>query len=69
MSDIPPSSSESQKEYDNNAIFHWSDLLPAGFVQFLEQADLLGDTPDDVLEKLDEIDISPRLAEQCNVRE
>lgn len=60
---------ESPKEYGSDTIFHWSDLLPAGFVQFLEQEDLLNNTPSDVLESLDDLDIAPRIAEQHNVRE
>lgn len=67
MNETPPIS-ESPKEYDSDAIFHWSDLLPAGFVQFLEQEDLLNDTPSDVLESLDGLDISPRVVEQHSVR-
>lgn len=64
-----PSMPESPKEYGSDSIFHWSDLLPAGFVQFLEQEDLLNNTPSDVLESLDGLDISPRVAEQHSVRE
>lgn len=68
MNQTPPIT-ESPKEYGSDAIFHWSDLLPAGFVQFLEQEDLLNNTPSGVLESLDDLDIAPRVAGQHNIRE